>query len=298
MTLLPFFGCRHNRPAGFSRIVLAGGTLALLSACLLSAPVVFSQVLQGPHILDLMVEMLSGDRSLRVHQAVWVVEGDGEAHETHYAETLNYLFPGRFRSDARHERTERILVSDHSRSVTVVDGTIDSERENQFDAYKDLLMHQSRNSIARNLIKWGVSLGVTSLGLWDENVVYVIGAEYPDESTSQVWVDKERFLPLRWIIRQANPAEDGSYQQIEFIYREWRPQGETWYPMRVDTHLNGRLIRQSRVGQIEVNAAVPADLFDLDRLIAISNPARSPLPEARKDETRHSVDDFKIKSQP
>ncbi len=288
--MIALLRCRHKNPAGRRHVLRAGGILAL-AACLMIAPAVFGHVLQTPHVLDLMVGTLSGSRSLRVQQTVWLAEGAGERGEIRYLETLNYLFPGRFRSESRHEQSERILVANHGRSVTVIDAAVAAERENRFDVYKDLLLHDSRNAILRNLIKWGVDIGVSSLGLWEENVVYVIGAQYPDTAASQVWVDKERFLPLRWISRQPHPSEPDHLQQIEFVYREWRQHGGTWYPMRIDTYLDGRLIRQSRVDHIEVDAVASDDMFDVDRLLTTSRPAPPAAPAVpRLDDLQRPID--------
>jgi hypothetical protein len=298
MIVLLCTGPKPSNTAGRSRKGLAGGFWVLLACCLVIAPGAYGHVLQGPHVIELMAGTLSGGHALQVRQLVWVAEGAGAA-QVEYAETLDYLFPGRFRSDARYEQTSRILVSNHHRTVTVIDGTMISERENRFEAYKDLLLHQPRNTLARNLIRWGVDIATTSLGLWEENVVYVIGARYPDESSSQVWVEKERLLPVRWIIRQPHPSQTGHSQYVVFVYQKWRQHGETWYPMLIDTYLDGRMIRQSRVTQIEVNTARADQLFDIDHLIAISKRTEAPPPDVHKfDELQRTIDDFKKKFQP
>jgi hypothetical protein len=297
MILLPCLGCKSKNTAVRGAKTVVGALVLILACSLTVAPAARGHVLQGLHVLELMANALSAGRSLQVRQLVWLAEGAGEAQAVEYTETLDYLFPGRFRSEARYEDSHRVLVSNHDRTVTVINGTMVSETDNRFEVYKDLLLHQPRNAIARKLVDWGVDIGASSLGLWDEDVVYVIGAHYPDESVSQVWVDKERFLPVRWIIHPPYSPRAGHSQVLEFAYRQWRQHGETWYPMLIDTYLDGRMIRQGRVTQVDVNTVGP-EIFDIDRLIAISERTESSPDDRKLEELQPTVDDFKEKLQP
>jgi hypothetical protein len=151
--------------------------------------------------------------------------------------------------------------------------------------------------LRENWSDWGVDIGASSLGLWDEDVVYVIGAHYPDESVSQVWVDKERFLPVRWIIHQPPTSRTDHFKVLEFAYRQWRQHGETWYPMLIDTYLDGRIIRQGRVNQVDVNTIGP-EIFDIDRLIAITERTERSPDDRKLEELQPSMDDFRGKLLP
>jgi hypothetical protein len=256
--------------------------------------------LQGPHLLELMSATLSGAKSLRVQQVVQVVESGASGRWLEYQETLSFMFPGRFRSDARYEKTYRVFIADYERTVTVVDGTNVSDRVGRFDGYFELLLHYPRPMLAQALLAKGFDLGLTSLGRFEDEVCYIIGAEYPDEYRSQLWVDKERFLPLRWVGIQRHASQPDRIQRIEFIYRQWQRHGNTWYPMQIDFLLDGRLIRKSLAQKVEVDVPLGADLFDVGRMIATSKPADPPNTgsQERPDELTQTIDDFRKKFQP
>ena len=196
---------------------------------------VHGYVLQGLHILDLMVEQLGEAPSLYVSQElifyrrVSQVDIDSNEPVTEYQaqdnteidlpadqtiqveenitveetlkleETLRFIFSNAFRSDAKSLDSERIYVVSGDTSLTVVDGNIVPAAANRFDLYKDILLFRTREGLAERLLELGVDVSVSSLGRFEGEIKFVIGAEYPDESVSQIWFDRETFLPTRWI---------------------------------------------------------------------------------------------------
>lgn len=259
-------------------------------------------VLGGPHALTLMVKALSGADTLRVEQQVVIEDPVLAEHPLELTETLSFIFPERFRSDTRYENTSRIFVSSHGQSLTVIDGRIVSNQAGQFDRYKDLLLYHSRDLLLKALLLDHVDVGVTSLGRFDEHIAIVIGAQYPDESVPQVWVDKERFLPLRWIHYPGTHNEAGEPDCLEFIYRNWRKWGEVWYPSLIESYHNRRLMRRMRVNSVQVNASFSDQLLSITHLISIySQPEPSPpvsSPEGGVGEIEKTIDDFKKKFEP
>ncbi|MBR9979929.1 MAG: hypothetical protein KFF50_02775 [Desulfatitalea sp.] len=222
-----------------------------------------AQVLQGAHVLDLMVRALAGADTLRVEQMVVIDDRDIADDPLTLSETLFYAFPGRFRSEAAYQDSHRIHVVDHDRRLTLVDGRPAADPAGPYDRYKDLLLYRTRKDLHRMLLASGVDVELTSLGRLDEQIVHVLGARYPDESASQVWVDRESFLPLRWLHISGEGPED----RVAFIYRQWQKQGEQWYPGQVATYHQKRLIRRIDVRKIEADIALPGDWFDTERLL-------------------------------
>ncbi len=261
-------------------------------------PVTSGYVLQGPHLLDLMVRKLSGANSLLVEQQVVIEDSSIAEHPLELNETLRFIFPDRFRSDTQYEDTQRIHVVVQDQILTVIDEVITADHEGRFDRYKDLLLYHSRQLLHKALLLNGVDVGVTSLARDGERIVYVIGAQHPDEPVSQVWVDKERFLPLRWV----SVDSFDQHERLEFVYRNWRKTGDVWYPMLIESYLNQRLIRVIRVQNLKVNAEFEADLLNLDYLLNAylpDEPEETPAqPESEVDEVQRTIDDFKKKFEP
>ncbi|MGD2014814.1 MAG: hypothetical protein PVG84_13765, partial [Desulfobacterales bacterium] len=260
-------------------------------------------VLQGPHILDLMVENLGKANSLFVsHKIIYYRAGlvdDSEPlsppsqlvpsydagdisdrwgqSESNFADgmaqvdetmeldgSLRFIFSQAFRSDARSNDSERIYIFSGGRSLTLIDGNSVPEAANRFDLYKDILFYHSREALVDRLLQIGVNVTVTSLGRFEEKIAFVIGAQYPDESVSQVWVDQKTFLPLRWIIHGVDPA--GESDTLEFRYLIWWKTGKIRYPSRIEFYQDGHLVRVNQAINLEENPTFPKELFDIDFL--------------------------------
>lgn len=279
--------------------------LSLLVGLMLAAwsGIAGAYVLEGPHVLELMVKKLKGPATLHVQQQVVIEDTMVSPQPVTLAENLYFNFPNRFRSETLHNNTQRILVTTPGQVLTVVDNAIVSHQEGRFDRYKDPLLYLTRELLHKILATYGVDVGVTSLGRWDDQLTYVIGAQYPDESASQVWVDKERFLPLRWINIFPGQATDQESERLEFIYRNWQKQGGVWYPHMIETYHNQQRVRQTRVLTVKSNVALQAELFNIAHLMTIYKPADEPHGDAQNDQTQmdevdRAIDAFKKKFEP
>jgi hypothetical protein len=135
---------------------------------------------------------------------------------------------------------------------------------NRFDLYKDLLFYHSREELVERLLQLGVDVSISSLGRFEEKIAFVIGAQYPDESVSQVWIDQDTFLPLRWIIKGINPA--GELDTMEIRYLVWWKIGKTRYPSRIEFYQDGNLVRVNQAINFEENPTFSEELFDIDYL--------------------------------
>ncbi len=266
-------------------------------------------VLKGPHILELMVQHLSGFQSLQVEQEVLVNDQDLSSEPVELEETLRFILPGQFRSDIRHKGTHRIHVHAHGSNLTVVDDVIADERGSRFDRYKDLFLYASRHALHKALLIHGVDVGVTSLGKMEDNIVYVIGAAYPDDSVSQLWVDKERLLPLRWI--NVFPAAQGTAEpeRLEFVYRNWQKVDGVWYPMEIEMLHQRKPVRRMRATKVQANAVIAGELLNIAHLKTVykekvAAPQEAETTDANADsdsgvdEVQRSLEEFRKKFEP
>ena len=94
--------------------------------------------------------------------------------------------------------------------------------------------------------------------------VYVLGAQYPDETTTQIWLNKETFRPFRWIINHNNP--DGRIDTLEVRYDKWQKIRKIFYPMHIEFYQDDHLIRMIEVDEIKVVPGHSSGLFDIDLL--------------------------------
>lgn len=257
-------------------------------------------VLPGPYVLELMTRKLGTARKLLVYQKLILynsVPGDG----VELGETLRYIFPEKFRSDIVSDNIQRILVISKDTALTVIDGKVLAERESWTDHYKDIILYRSRLLLQKRLSSLGVDVSVVSLGRFQGKIAYVIGAQYPDESVPQVWIEKETFRPIRWLITGKNDplyASTGSYKDcLEVRYYDWQQAEKIWYPMSIEFYQNDILIRRIKVDQLTTNPSFSEDLFDI-RLLRSLYSSVSPLVQEQQkseslDEVQKAIEEFK-----
>ncbi len=208
-------------------------------------------VLPGPFLLKLMTQNLGNADRLLVTQKLILHDDNPNMNTDELSETLAFKFPKTFRSDIVSENIQRIRILSNGIVFTVIDGKISDEPENAYDHYKDLILFRSREILEERLSDLGVDVKVSSFGRFQGTPAYVLGAQYPDETTPQVWLDKNTFLPFRWII------SGNATQNLEVLYLDWKKLNKTWYPMRIEFFSNGNLVREIHVQDIKVNPSFP-----------------------------------------
>ena len=260
-----------------------------------------SYVLQGPHIIQLMTDKLGPAESLFISQRVifypFAPQPDAmeqqdypdteldtagqpsglatelsdtaptsvEPQPIQLEESIRYVFSKAFRSDIVSDTNQRIYVYNQGQSITVIDGVIANFTESRFDLYKDLLLYRSRETLEARLMTLGIDVTVSSLGKYDEQLALVIGAEFPDETVPQVWIDKETFYPLRMLIPSVHDNRTG---MLEIRYTDWQKIENTLYPMQIEFIQDGIRVRAIEVQQYQIHTAFSAEIFDISRLMS------------------------------
>jgi outer membrane lipoprotein-sorting protein len=239
-----------------------------------------------------MTQSLGKGQRLLVTQKLVLLNDSQNKNSVEFSETLKYVFPHTFRSDISSENIQRIHVLSRGRALTVIDGKTSDESESRYDRYKDLLLFRSREMLQEKLSHLGVDPEVSSLGRFDGKPAYVLGAQYPDETVPQVWLDKKTFRPLRWIITSQTE------QRLEVRYLEWQNLEKTWYPMRIEFIADGNLVREIHVENIKVNPSFSKKLFDIEHLKSrhprVESTA-SPVQDTKEstNEIQKTIEDFK-----
>jgi outer membrane lipoprotein-sorting protein len=262
-----------------------------LTILVLSHAALNAYVLPGPYLLNLMTQHLgSGDRLL-VTQKLLIHDADSKTGPAEFNETLKFVFPDTFRSDIDSEKVQRIHILSNAGVLTVIDGKISDESDSPYDHYTDLLLFRSNRSLMKRLLDLGVNVRISSLGRFQGKTAYVLGAQYPDEDTPQVWLDKNTFRPIRWIMTR-QPT-----QRLEVLYLNWQATNRTWYPMHIEFILNDSLIREIYVQDIKVNPSFPTDIFDIQEIKsqypqqALSKPENKDKEDV--DEVQKTIEEFK-----
>jgi len=254
-------------------------------------------ILRGPHIIDLMVREMGKPDTLLISQRVSYYNDLFEEGVVEARETVRYVFPDTFRSDSISEHAERIWLVTRGERLTIVDGRVAANDAFPFDAYKDILLYRSRPLLSTRLSHLGVDTQASSFERFEGRIVLVLGTESPDETVSQVWVDKETLRPTRWLM----PGRDGEGRHLmrEVRYLDWRQVNSVWYPMRMAFFEDGILLQEIQVERMKVNLTFPNELFDVARLrVEHAVPAEGADNEAVSEElneVQETIDDFRKK---
>ncbi|MDP2643479.1 MAG: hypothetical protein Q8P24_00925 [Desulfobacterales bacterium] len=252
-------------------------------------------VLPVPHIVELMTQKLGAAGSLLVSQKLTLYDQAVNQAGVEFNETLRYFFPSGFRSDISSKTTRRIHLVSSGTALTILDGKVDAEVEGRYDLYKDIFYYRSRKQLVERLAFLGIDTFKSSLGRFEGKTVFIVGAQYPDETVSQIWIDKESFMPLRWInvVGSAGGREDA----LDVRYDKWQQVDKIWYPGHIAFYQHRRLIRKIDVERVQTNVSFSGDLFNIVRLkSSVSRVDRLPQQgagKAKENEVQKAIEEFR-----
>jgi hypothetical protein len=244
-----------------------------------------------------MSNRLGSAKSLLVTQKL-VIHGSDNApaqKTVQVNERLRCIFPATYRSDIVSDQFQKIHVVSGNSSLTVIDEKVVDGYENRYDRYQELILFRSRTLLQNRLPSMGVNVAISSIGRFEGKPAYVIGAQYPDETVPQIWLDKETFRPFRWIL--AGHSEGGEKDGLEVRYLNWREVDGMWYPMRIEFYRARTLFREILVQQVQVDPPLSRELFDIDHLRSVYPPQAALTPG--QDETdeltgvQKTIEEFK-----
>jgi hypothetical protein len=253
----------------------------------------YAFILPARQILSFMIDQFGSGRSLVVFQKTVLYDPDLEGGMQELDETLYYGYPSQFRSEASTSGLEKIRVVNVEGAVVVLDGRIIGETEAPFDRFKDLMLYRDTDLLADSLSQMGINLDIVSFGRFRDKIAYVIGARYPDESVSQIWVDKQTFSPIRFVL-----VGDGDAPLREIEYTDYRSlDKDKRYPSRILFYENGTLVRMQVLENFEVNPPLPDRLFDVAHLKSVYEPldftSSTPSTPSEMDEVKKTIRDFR-----
>jgi len=97
---------------------------------------------------------------------------------------------------------------------------------------------------------------------WSGRRVYVVGAARGDTTSTQVWFDAERLVPVRWIQRE---TRDGRASVADTRLLGYRRVGGFFVPHEVVGYRDGRRVLREVYSNVRVNPSLSPALFDPNR---------------------------------
>lgn len=251
-------------------------------------------VLPAKQILSLMIEQFGSARTFVVLQKTIIYDPALEGGMRELDETLYYRYPDRFRCEVATPGGKQVRVVGPDGAIFVTHGTIIAEREDSFDHFKDVLLYRGTELLIERLSQVDVNLDVVSLGRYKDRIAYVIGAKYPDESVPQIWIEKDTFRPIRYVLK-GSAANGAALEEIEYTDYMVLDKDRS-YPARILFFQNSRLAKIYVLKTYRLNAELPDQLFDIAYLKTVYQPIVSsqspPSSKSEIDEVKKTIRDF------
>ncbi len=270
-------------------IALAGVALFSLPSLPVTAD---AYVLPAPYLLERVstniqpASRFQAIKTLRIEQAGPDEEENRAGRRRSFDLVVSFQRPSSFRADIRGDDLEHTHVASAGSYITLIDNAIAGRSGQWIYDFKRLFLQRSREELTENLRMIGVRTGISSIGRLDGTVFLVVGAQYPNNTAPQLWIDRERFLPVRLVV--AGASGEGEPPVAEIRFSRWSRQNGMRYPAEMTFFENGTQIQRVTLGQLDTEPAFDAGLFDISALEAASrsremDSTRENLPDATPD---------------
>lgn len=251
------------------------------------------------HVLELMLDSIGKVKRIKASRKIMIIDADLPQGQAVFMETLKIHRPGRLRMEIQGPHSEKIFVQDNTQFVTVLDGKYEVTGNMLFDRHLEWLLPLSRPQLQMQLEAAGLNLQQSRLERWQKKVAVVIGAPPGQSAITELWVDKDDFVPLRWRfmappnLQKTQSAGDN----LEIRYLQWETHKKFKFPKRIEIFQNDKLIERIDTVSVAVGTGFSADLFDIELIKSLYPPTRETSPMLPSDrpleEVRETIEQFK-----
>lgn len=128
---------------------------------------------------------------------------------------------------------------------------------NEFLPWIEGVYVQPLDQTERQVRAMGIDMQKVRKGAWRGRPVTVLGAATADDTThSQAWIDDERQVIVRMIVRA------DSTQLLDVLLDDYVRVGGGWLETKVDLYINGVLRQREEYSDYKADVALPESLFD------------------------------------
>ncbi len=198
-------------------------------------------------------------------------------------ETLTYSYPNSLRSDIMTDSGLRFYALSKSGFVKVDGGMVSVMEKSGVDFYTDPLLYRDYEIMVQALTLAGVNTKKVTFQRLDGQVCYFIGQPPVDQVRMPgLWIDKESFFPVRYLIRKKG-------RTVDIRYSNWQRVSRTWYPMETRILVDGDLFVDIIVSRFELKSGFSPALFDVDKILS-QYPVQDGAPDHGNDSRIENLD--------
>lgn len=256
--------------------------LIILTVLILLPARLTAYIIPAHQIVRLMVRNKPKYTALRIEQSVVLYQDTFTGGRLEVPSLLFLEAPDKARLEVSFPQEKKVMVSQGKQSVSLIAERIapeDKAELRQRLLFRNLILLPSTRAILRLLREEGVDAGKVALGRYKGKIAYIIGAREGEERMPQLWVEKERLFPLRFIGRV---IIEGVVKMIEIKYQDYRYlSGGLSYPFRVEFYTDEKLTQCFRVKEIYESPKLVKGMFDVAKIRKKHPRVEKPPPEEK-----------------
>ena len=229
----------------------------IISLSLISAG--FAYVLSAEQMLGPFLKAYRDFHSVRIDMETTIY---GDLYdEKRGREQLLIKEGGLFRSERQFPQGDTVLVQDGRRAVTLGVETLRSGARRIETVFPTIFFQKSVVDLLNALAFLGVDIQTVGIDRIDRKIVFTIGRNLAEGPGSQLWIEKERRIPLRFV---GVGISGGETVVLRAEYLDYRQTNEDfWFPARIEYYSNDTLSAVSILRNISVNENLSETLFEI-----------------------------------
>lgn len=233
----------------------------------------FAWIPPGDFLLGRMAERRKNVKTLSMKGIRTFIGRSFEGGKQDVAETMvANANDSAYRLERKTPKGVYLEVSDGNRRVSVTEGKIGAVEADPKPLERLLFTSAPKDELGRAAQAFGIRPDITGLGRVNGHVAYILGAKEGDNTSPQLWIDKDKSLPLelrdpraKRIVRFEGWGEPGG--------------GGGVVPTRVTIFRGEDIVEMLKVDETKLNPKVGADQFKPESpVIATPTPAPSATP--------------------
>ena len=238
----------------------------ILLALVLILPISASGYIPSAHfIIKMMLEGNGAIDHVMVEQTAIIFDEDSGGEALRVPGVLYLKLPDGYRLDMTLPYEKKTSIYRKGEIFTIVDGEIVSRGPDRRALFKDFLIRHSVNRIMGLLRSKHVNIERTGLGRFGGKVSYIIGAGETETEFPQLWIEKDSFLPLRFVAKE---KREESIVTVEVRYLDYRHIDDKFrYPSTIEFYADDKLTLRYQTEKVMVNTSMPDNVFDMKKLI-------------------------------
>ncbi|MEN8211377.1 MAG: hypothetical protein ABFR31_06640 [Thermodesulfobacteriota bacterium] len=228
---------------------------------------------QAPHLLHLVIQKVKRPTGFEVFQTKKFFNYENsEDIYVELEEKLSYLNPNKLRSQILSGTTKNFYVESNFKFIKISDGAVVSRYKLLVEKYTDILIYRNYETLLTQLALSGIDTSKVSFQRYDDKICYVIGgSKEKGKKFSGLWVEKDTFLPVKYVVEKNN-------QKVEFLYYNWQKFSRTMYPMQIYIYLNDKFFAMVNVKTFDLRSNFSPALFNIGHIESMY-PKKKPVNE-------------------